>query len=151
MSADNLPDKFWNLSSYIMECGSSEKFQLLLEKFQLILRRTFFRNICCNIFMKKLGNILGKRNIPPAFTTVYLFLCLSLSDRLSLFFFFHVSFYPTHLTKFIYLSLYLPSPISLSLSPFSPLISLSFFVKPLPIFHFSRKRMKIFLQDYLEQ
>jgi hypothetical protein len=49
-----------NLSSYIMECGSSEKFELLLEKFQLILRRTFFRNICCNIFMKKLGNIRGK-------------------------------------------------------------------------------------------
>ncbi len=36
MSADNLPDKSQNLSSYIMECGSSEKFELLLEKFQLI-------------------------------------------------------------------------------------------------------------------
>ncbi len=71
MSADNLPDKSRNLSSYIMECGSSEKYELLLGKFQLILRRTFFRNICCNIFMKQLGNIRGKRNIPPAFTTVY--------------------------------------------------------------------------------
>ncbi len=63
-------DKSRNLSSYIMECGSSEKFELLLEKCQLILRRTFFRNICCNIFMKKLGNIRGRRNIAPAFTTV---------------------------------------------------------------------------------
>ncbi len=72
MSADNLPDKSRNLSSYIMECGSSEKFELLLEKFQLILWRTFFRNICCNIFMKQLGNIRGKRNTPPAFTTVQL-------------------------------------------------------------------------------
>ncbi len=72
ISADNLPDKSRNLSSYIMECGSSEKFELLLEKFQLILRRTFFRNVCYNIFMKQLGNIRGKRNIPPAFTTVYL-------------------------------------------------------------------------------
>jgi hypothetical protein len=32
MAADNLPDKSWNLSSYIMECGTSEKFELLLEK-----------------------------------------------------------------------------------------------------------------------
>ncbi len=71
MSADHLPDKSRNFSSYIMECGSSEKFELLLEKFQLILRRKFFRNICCNIFMKQLGKIRGKRNIPPAFTTVY--------------------------------------------------------------------------------
>ncbi len=69
MSVDNLPDKSRNLSSYIMKCGSSEKFELLLEKFQQI-RRKFFRNICCNIFMKQLGNIRGKRNIPPAFTTV---------------------------------------------------------------------------------
>jgi hypothetical protein len=52
MPADNLPDKSRNLSSYIMECGSSEKFELPLEKCQLILRRTFFRNICCNIFEK---------------------------------------------------------------------------------------------------
>ncbi len=52
MSVNNLPDKSWNLSSYIMECGSSEKIKVLLEKFQLILRRTFFRNISCNIFMK---------------------------------------------------------------------------------------------------
>ncbi len=52
MSADNLPDKSRNLSSYIMKCESSEKFKLLLEKCQLILRRTFFQNICCNIFMK---------------------------------------------------------------------------------------------------
>ncbi len=52
--ADNLPDKSQNLSSYIMECGSSEKFELLQEKFQLILRRTFFRYICYNIFMKQL-------------------------------------------------------------------------------------------------
>ncbi len=34
-------------------------------------RRTFFPNICCIIFMKQLGNIRGRRNIPPAFTTVY--------------------------------------------------------------------------------
>jgi hypothetical protein len=52
ISADNLPDKSRNLSSYIMEFGSSEKFELLLEKCQLILQRKFFRNICCNIFMK---------------------------------------------------------------------------------------------------
>jgi hypothetical protein len=51
-SADNLPDKSWNLSSYIMECGSSEKFELLLEKCQLKLRITFLRNMFCNIFMK---------------------------------------------------------------------------------------------------
>jgi hypothetical protein len=44
ISADNPLDR--NLSSYIMECGSSEKFELLLEKCQLIERRTFFRNIC---------------------------------------------------------------------------------------------------------
>ncbi len=76
MSADNL-------SSYIMECGSSEKFELLLEKCHLVLRRTIFQNICCNIFMKQLGNIRGRINIPPAFMTVYLdgFLptCLSTS------------------------------------------------------------------------
>jgi hypothetical protein len=74
MSADNLPDKSRNLSSYctyIMECGGSEKFELLLEKCQLTLWRTFFRNICCNNFMKELRNIRGRRNIPPAFTTVY--------------------------------------------------------------------------------
>ncbi len=55
MSADNLPNKSRNLSIYCtMECGSSEKFELLLEKCQLILLRKFFRNICCNIFMKQL-------------------------------------------------------------------------------------------------
>jgi hypothetical protein len=86
MSADHLPDKSQNLSSYIMECGSSEKFELLLEKFQLILRRKFFRNICCNIFMKYLGNIRGKRNIPPAFTTVYLTLKIRANNFLNIFY-----------------------------------------------------------------
>ncbi len=70
MSADNLPDKSRNFSSQIMECGSSEKFEATFGKCQLILWRTFFRNICCNIFMKQLKNIRGRRNIPPAFTTV---------------------------------------------------------------------------------
>jgi hypothetical protein len=41
ISADNLPDKSRNLSSYITECGSAEKFELLLEKCQLLERRHF--------------------------------------------------------------------------------------------------------------
>jgi hypothetical protein len=68
VSADNLPNKSRNLSSYITKCGSSEKFELLLVKCQLIEQRTFFRNVCCNIFMKQLGNIRGGRNIPPAYS-----------------------------------------------------------------------------------
>jgi hypothetical protein len=46
MSADNLPDKSRNLSSYLMEYGSSEKFELLLEK--------VLTNITENIFPKYL-------------------------------------------------------------------------------------------------
>ncbi len=39
LSADNLPPKSRNLSTYITECGSSVKFEILLEKCQLIERR----------------------------------------------------------------------------------------------------------------
>ncbi len=42
LSADYLPDKPRNLSSYIMECGSSEKFEIFLEKCKLIERRIIF-------------------------------------------------------------------------------------------------------------
>ncbi len=50
LSADHLPD--WNLSLYITECGSLEKFEILLEKCKLKERRKFFLNISCIIFMK---------------------------------------------------------------------------------------------------
>ncbi len=41
LSADYLSDKSQNLSSYITECGSLEKLEILQEKCQLIERRTF--------------------------------------------------------------------------------------------------------------
>jgi hypothetical protein len=50
-SAVNLPDRSRNLSSYITECGNSEKFEVLLGSHQQIERRRFFRNICYTIFM----------------------------------------------------------------------------------------------------
>jgi hypothetical protein len=50
--ADNLPDKSWILSSYITECGSLDKFKILLAMCQLIERRKLFRNICRTIFTK---------------------------------------------------------------------------------------------------
>ncbi len=70
ISADNPPDKSWNLSSYITECGSSDKFEILLEMCQLIERRKFFRNICFTIFMKQLGNIRGRIDNPLGFMIV---------------------------------------------------------------------------------
>jgi hypothetical protein len=55
LSADNLSDKSRNLSSFITECGIWEKFELLLEKYQLIERRKFFRNICCSMYLHEIA------------------------------------------------------------------------------------------------
>jgi hypothetical protein len=51
-SADNLPDRSPNLSSYKTEYGTLEKFKVLLGRHQLIEGRRFFKNICYTIFMK---------------------------------------------------------------------------------------------------
>jgi hypothetical protein len=62
-SGNNFHDEPWNLSSYIMECRSSEKSEIILERHQHKEQIKVFRNICYIMFMNSMEISKGEEEI----------------------------------------------------------------------------------------